>query len=124
MVDVEFIVQYLLLKHGKTVPEIRSNNTLTALKAIRVTGIISETDCEILLNGYKFLRRLENRLRIVHDYSMNDLGGSQEYLDIMARRLGYDPKLRHPGTELMKEYEKITGNIRSVYDRILGEESG
>jgi len=122
MVDVEFIVQYLLLKHGHTIPEIRSNNTLAALKAIRTASIIAAAECEILLNGYKFLRRLENRLRIVHDYSMNDLGGSQEYLDLLARRLGYDPKLRHPGKVLMKEYEEITEGVRGVYGLILGEE--
>ncbi|HZV81722.1 MAG TPA: bifunctional [glutamate--ammonia ligase]-adenylyl-L-tyrosine phosphorylase/[glutamate--ammonia-ligase] adenylyltransferase, partial [Geobacteraceae bacterium] len=121
MVDVEFIVQYLLLKHGHTMPEIRSNNTLVALKAIRGAGILGDEDGEILLVGYKFLRRLENRLRIVHDYSMNDLGGTQEYLDMLARRLGYDPKLRHPGDALMKEYEQITEGVRGVYERILGE---
>jgi glutamate-ammonia-ligase adenylyltransferase len=120
MVDVEFIVQYLLLKHGRMYSEIRSNNTLVALKSIRSAGIMDENDCNTLLNGYKFLRRLENRLRIVHDYSMNDLGGSREYLDMLARRLGYDPKLRHPGEVLMKEYEEITEGIRGVYERILG----
>lgn len=123
MVDVEFIVQYLLLKHGHSIPEIRSNNTLTALKSISTAGIIEGADCETLLSGYKFLRRLENRLRIVHDYSMNDLGGSQEYLDVLARRLGYDPKLRHPGKMLMNEYQALTERIRGVYERILGEES-
>ena len=82
---------------------------------------MSETDCEALITGYKFLRRLENRLRIVHDNSINDLGGTTEYLDMLARRLGYDPKLRHPGDELMHEYEAVTEGIRAVYDRILGE---
>ena len=55
---------------------------------------------------------------------MNDLGGSQEYLDMLARRLGYDPKLRHPGKALMKEYEEITEGVRGVYERILGEDGG
>ncbi len=123
MVDVEFIVQYLLLRYGHTMPELRSNNTLVALKAIRGAGILGEEDGETLVAGYKFLRRLENRLRIVHDYSMNDLGGSREYLDVLARRLGYDPKLRHPGDALLREYEQITEGIRGVYDRILGDEA-
>ena len=121
MVDVEFMVQYLLLKHGKACPEIRSNNTLTALKAIRSSGILEERDCDMLINGYKFLRRLENRLRIVHDNSINDLGGSQESLDLLARRLDYDPKLRHPGELLMREYSEVTEGIRSIYDCVLGE---
>jgi glutamate-ammonia-ligase adenylyltransferase len=122
MVDVEFIVQYLLLKHGCNTPDIRSINTLTALKAICSLGIVGSDACTSLLTGYKFLRRLENRLRIVHDYSINDLGGSREYLDMLARRLGYDPALRHPGEALMKEYEQVTEKIRGVYNMILGEE--
>jgi glutamate-ammonia-ligase adenylyltransferase len=121
MVDVEFIVQYLLLKHGRTLAEIRSNNTLTTLRAIHTTGLLGNEECSVLLNGYKFLRRLENRLRIIHDYSMNDLGGSQEYLDTLARRLGYDHQLRHPGEALIKDYEEITTRVRQVYDRILGD---
>jgi glutamate-ammonia-ligase adenylyltransferase len=124
MVDVEFIVQYLLLKYGHATEEIRCRNTLTTLKSIRSVGIMSEPDCEILLKGYKFLRRLENRLRIVHDNSINDLGGTRDNLDMLARRLGYDPKLRHPGDTLMKEYEEVTEGIRGVYDRILGEQAG
>jgi glutamate-ammonia-ligase adenylyltransferase len=123
MVDVEFIVQYLLLKYGQSIPEIRSKSTLTTLKSIRSAGILCETDCETLLSGYKFLRRLENRLRIVHDNSINDLGGTKENLDMLARRLGYDPKLRHPGDRLMNEYEAVTEGIRGVYERILGEQA-
>ena len=121
LVDVEFMVQYLLLRHGIQFPEIRSVNTLLAMKAMKGCGLLEEADFSTLQHGYKFLRRLENRLRLLHDSSMNDLGGSQEYLDKLARRLGYDPKLRHPGQALMDEYEQVTEAVRGVYERILGE---
>jgi glutamate-ammonia-ligase adenylyltransferase len=121
MVDVEFIVQYLQLKYGRDYPDLRPPNTLTALKAIRASALLSVEACTALLDGYKFLRRLENRLRIIHDYSMNDLGGPQDYLNKLARRLGYDPKLKNPGEELLKDYEKITGAVRGAYEQILGE---
>jgi glutamate-ammonia-ligase adenylyltransferase len=120
MVDIEFIVQYLQMKYGRDYPDIRQTNTITTLKAIRSYAILRDDDCATLLDGYKFLRRLENRLRIFHDYSMNDLGGPKDYLDKLARRLGYDPKLRNPGEVLLKDYEERTGAIRGVYDRILG----
>jgi glutamate-ammonia-ligase adenylyltransferase len=122
MVDVEFIVQYLQLGHGHTIPEIRNTNTLVSLKALRASGVLSPEDGESLIDGYKFLRRLENRLRIIHDYSMNDLGGSKNYLNKLALRLGYDPKLKNPGEVLMKEYEHVTDTVREVYARILGDE--
>ncbi len=118
MVDVEFVVQYLQLKHGRDFPEIRSTSTLTALKAMRSCGLLPAVDFELLLAGYKFLRRLENRLRIIHDYSMNDLGGPPKYLNKLAHRLGYDPKLKNPGDVLMADYETTTSAVRDVYTRI------
>jgi glutamate-ammonia-ligase adenylyltransferase len=121
MVDVEFIVQYLQLAYGREFPDIRSTNTVEALQAIKGCGLIPEEEGETLLNGYTCLRRLEYRLRIVHDYSMNDLGGSREYLNKLARRLGYDPNLRNPGEVMMKNYEEMTGAVRRVYDKILGK---
>jgi glutamate-ammonia-ligase adenylyltransferase len=122
MVDVEFIVQYLQLAWGRDFPCIRSTNTIEALQAIKECGLIPDEEGDTLLNGYTCLRRLENRLRIVHDYSMNDLGGSREYLNNLARRLGYDPNLQHPGEIMMKDYEEMTEAIRRVYDKILGDE--
>jgi glutamate-ammonia-ligase adenylyltransferase len=119
MVDVEFAAQYLQLKHGCSYPELRTTSTVIALKEIRTLGLLQEGDAETLLSGYKFLRKLENRLRIIHDYSVNDLGGPRNYINKLARRLGYDPKLKNPGAALLSDYEETTGRIRDCYDRIL-----
>ena len=120
MVDVEFIIQFLQLKHGFEHEEIRNCNTLRALEAMRQLAIMPESDFQALNEGYRFLRRLENRLRIIHDYSMNDLGGPIKYLNKLARRLGYDSMLKNPGQALMADYERVTGEVRAVYQRILG----
>jgi glutamate-ammonia-ligase adenylyltransferase len=119
MVDVEFIVQFFQLTYGRDYPTIRSANTLIALKSLKTCALLNSEDAQILVNGYKFLRRLENRLRIIHDYSMNDLGGPVRYLNKLARRLGYDARLKNPGEALIQDYEEITGAVRTVYDRIL-----
>jgi len=119
MLDVEFAVQYLLLKHGHRYPELRTTSTIVALKEIRTLALLTGDDAETLLTGYKFLRKMENRLRIIHDYSVNDLSGSKTYLNKLALRLGYDPKLKNPGTSLISDYEETTGRIRDCYDRIL-----
>jgi [glutamine synthetase] adenylyltransferase / [glutamine synthetase]-adenylyl-L-tyrosine phosphorylase len=122
MVDVEFVVQYLQLSYGHLHPELRSCNTLAALGAMQQLGILVEDDYQALAEGYRFLRRLENRLRIIHDYSMNDLGGPLKYLNKLARRLGYDPLLKNPGEFLMADYERVTSSVRAVYDKVLGKE--
>jgi glutamate-ammonia-ligase adenylyltransferase len=121
IVDVEFITQYLQLKFGCRYPELRTTSTIVALKEIGVLGLLPEHYSEALLSGFTFLRRLENRLRIIHDYSANDLAGSKSYMNKLARRLGYDPALRNPGAALISDYEETTGRIRDCYTRILGE---
>jgi glutamate-ammonia-ligase adenylyltransferase len=118
MVDVEFAVQYLQLKEGYRFPELRTTSTVVAIKEIRALELLPEGTAEILLTGYKFLRKLENRLRIIHDYSVNDLSGTKLYLNKLARRLGYDSKLKNPGAAMISDYEEMTGKIRDVFDRL------
>jgi [glutamine synthetase] adenylyltransferase / [glutamine synthetase]-adenylyl-L-tyrosine phosphorylase len=123
MVDVEFTVQYLQLTYGHQHWEYRNCNTLGALEAMRHLGTVSEPDYQALAEGYRFLRRLENRLRLIHDYSMNDLGGPLRYLNKLARRLGYDPLLKNPGEALMADYERVTTSVRGVYEKYLNREA-
>lgn len=123
MVDVEFIAQYLQLRYGQHYPELRCQNSVVALKEVQTLGIITQQDAETLISGYKFLRKLENRLRLLHDHSINDLAGDQRYLDKLARHLAYDSQLRHPGKALLKDYETTTEGIRDVYERVLGEQA-
>ena len=118
MVDVEFAVQYLQLKVGCNTPELRTPSTVTALQEICRLGLLPEGSAETLLTGYKYLRKLENRLRIIHDYSANGLTGTRIYLNKLARRMGYDPKLKNPGANLISDYEDITSKIRDVFNRL------
>jgi glutamate-ammonia-ligase adenylyltransferase len=118
MVDVEFAVQYLQLRDGCRFPELRTTSTVVALKEISTLGLLPDGSAQTLLTGYKFLRKLENRLRIIHDYSVNDLSGTKIYLNKLARHLGYDPKLKTPGAALICDYEQMTGRIRDVFDRL------
>jgi glutamate-ammonia-ligase adenylyltransferase len=123
IVDVEFAVQYLQLKYGIRNPQLRTTSTIVALKEIRTIGLLPETDAEALLSGFKFLRKLENRLRIIHDYSVNDLSGPKNYMNKLARRLGYDAGLKNPGAALISDYEETTGRIRECYARLFAEQT-
>jgi len=121
LVDVEFIAQYLQLLHGGEHPELRLNNTLEILYRLQKLGLISPAEHDILSRGYKFLRRLENRLRLVHDQSINDLSSDRQYLVKLARRLGYPDRPRRPEVAFLEEYRNVTEQIRRVFQAYLGE---
>jgi len=119
MVDVEFLCQYLQLKHGGRHPELRTGNTLEALKALADLHLLSTGEYEHLSRSYKFLRRLENKLRLVHDQSINELSGEATYLRKLALRLGYPEEPTGPDLALLNDYRQATEGIRAIFDRIL-----
>ena len=120
LVDVEFIAQYMQLRYGFRYPELRRPNTIEVLNRMGESGIVPKSVSEMLVAGYRFLRKLENRLRIVHDHSVNDLDRSRDYLNRLARRMGYPQNLKEPGVALINEYEEVTGKIRDCYEKIVG----
>ncbi len=119
MVDVEFLVQYLQLRYGATVEKIRLSNTLAALQAIKDNGLLPPAEANALSAGYKFLRRLENKLRLVHDQSFNNVATDKRTLRKLARRLGYVGKTSLPEEQLAADYKRITENIRQLFDHYL-----
>lgn len=121
LVDVEFLAQFLQILHGGEHPALRSANTLAVLEELRRLELLSEADYKILAGGYKFLRRLENKLRLVHDQSINDLSGEKIYLRKLARRLGYSDRPRYPETAFLEDYRKHTEEIRQVFLKHLGD---
>jgi len=117
LVDVEFLVQYLQLLHGGTCMPLQHQNTLEALKVLRRESILSKTDYRLLASGYQFLRRLENRLRLIHDQSINAFDDDPVSLAKLAWRLGY--RQDRASERLMNDYHSATENIRAIFDRYL-----
>ncbi len=122
MVDVEFLVQYLQLRHGREHPSIRDRNTLAALQELQEKRLIRPNDGNLLASGYKFLRRLENKLRLVHDQSINELSAEPDYLAKLARYLGYSSPSGRPEQAFLDEYSEVTRDIRNLFEQYLEKE--
>jgi [glutamine synthetase] adenylyltransferase / [glutamine synthetase]-adenylyl-L-tyrosine phosphorylase len=123
LLDIDFIVQYLQLAHGVRDERLQVRSTLTGLAALEEARLIDGDMAAILRDGYRFLRRIESRLRIVRDRSAEHLPATAEGLEVMARRLGYrQQQLQSAGARLLADYRERTAAIRDVYERILGAE--
>jgi [glutamine synthetase] adenylyltransferase / [glutamine synthetase]-adenylyl-L-tyrosine phosphorylase len=122
MVDVEFLAQYLQLRFGRNNPDLQKTNTLETLQGLCRHHILSESEHTELAQGYKFLRRMENKLRLVHDQSINDLSGERDDLVKLAQRLGYPPGPQKPEAALLEDYRRSTESIREIFSRHLGTE--
>jgi glutamate-ammonia-ligase adenylyltransferase len=117
LVDVEFAAQFLQLAHGHEHPSIRTGTTPVALKRLREAGLLDEASFEALSKGYDFLRRVELRLRIVHDFAVDHLPEDGPPLAQLARRLGYYGA--SPGARFLAEYDRVTVAVRQAFDAVV-----
>ncbi len=111
--DVEFAVQLLQIVHGRRDPMLREPNTLRALTTLAEEGYVAQADAELLADAYRFLRRLEHRLQIVHDLQTHDLPADPHARTTLARSLGLAD-----AAALQDEYERQTELVRGIHERL------
>ncbi len=73
ILDVEFIVQALQLRHGGEVAGLDSQNTREAAHVLHQAGLLTSRQHSRLMDNYEFLRRVEFRLRREHNSPVNEI---------------------------------------------------
>jgi [glutamine synthetase] adenylyltransferase / [glutamine synthetase]-adenylyl-L-tyrosine phosphorylase len=112
LLDLQFIVQYLQLRHS--LPE---TNTGRALDLLIGNGCLDPADGNILREGRSFLFRLEAMQRLLEERSASSLPRDPEGCRRLALFLGMES-----GEALLEEYRETTGSIRRVYEGVFGGE--
>ncbi len=92
IIDVEFIMQYLVLSHACNHPELTGNiGNIALLKLAGKLGLISMQTAETVRVAYREFRRLQHQLRLSEDSylagTMPDAGKSQRSARIDADSL-------------------------------------
>jgi glutamate-ammonia-ligase adenylyltransferase len=124
LVDIEFLTQMLQLTHGYRSAKLRRRETLEALKMLREEKILTGREYRLLAEGYLFLRRLDHRLRLERDQSIDAFDAEPERLQSIGQALGYDGGPRRArknnqesGAKLLHEYRTRREQIRACYER-------
>ena len=115
IMDVEFAAQYLQLVHGHAHPSLRTTGTSPALRAAARLAIAPLAPLELLDEGYRFLRGIELRLRVVHDQPIHKLPEARDELARLARRCGFPD-----GGVLLERIARWQHDIRGAYLQLLG----
>ncbi len=117
--DVEYIVQYLQLLHGASLPELKDANLFHALEALERRRLLNADETDSLRRGYRFLRQVENRIQLNHLRQTHRLPGDPADLRRIARGLG------HEGTESFRgRLAASSARIRMVYRRLFQSAAG
>ena len=82
--------------------------------------MLPQEDCLLARRAYDLLRRLESRIRIVHDRASDELPATQAGLTKLARRMGYGGgDARSPGEALLADYLDMRARVRELFERLV-----
>jgi glutamate-ammonia-ligase adenylyltransferase len=119
LIDVEFVVQLLQLRHGHADPQLRARAVLPALAALEVAGVLPAAEARTLREGYTFLRRLESRLRLERNEAAEAVEGDAGGLLALARQLAYGGTDAEAVAALEADLARHRDAIRAVYEHRL-----
>ncbi|QMU55626.1 MAG: hypothetical protein GKS04_00225 [Candidatus Mycalebacterium zealandia] len=111
MVDVEFLVQSMQLKHGGKHLELRTPNTLEALDRLISLEIVGEKEGKSLRDSYIFLGTISILQGIFRKKHGNRIGPDD--FERLAREFEQFPTV----DKLRKEYISKTRTTRKIYKR-------
>jgi glutamate-ammonia-ligase adenylyltransferase len=114
--DIEFAVQILQHSHAHRAEGLRVTNTLAALDAARLEGLIADREARWLADGYTFLSRLRNRLYLMAGRGVDVLPVKPERLEALGIAMGFTDQ---PRQELEEAYLRVTRRVRRVAEPII-----
>ena len=119
--DLEFVAQALQLLHGARAPQVRGRSAPGALEALAEAGRIPAEMRDELLDAYRFLRRVENRLQMEDERQTHALPANGPARERLARTLfsGPDALARFDA-----RLEAVRGAVRARFDALVKRTGG
>jgi glutamate-ammonia-ligase adenylyltransferase len=114
LIDVEFIAQYLQLRHATEHPDVLATNTVSALMSLRDHGLIDQAAAEPLLQSAQLLNTLAHLLRLASDDAFDPTEAPDGLKSLIANACG-EPELGRV-TQKVDESQAI---IRQLYDELV-----
>ena len=115
MVDMEFMIQYLQLLHGRKYPALQDPHTIQVLDTLGKLSLLKGSQSSILKEAYLFFRTLESRIRIVHNLPAHLLPRDPGKLTSLALRMGYERP-----EQLLNQFEKLRKAVKRIFQEIFG----
>ncbi|MER7573054.1 bifunctional [glutamine synthetase] adenylyltransferase/[glutamine synthetase]-adenylyl-L-tyrosine phosphorylase [Streptomyces sp. NPDC126514] len=113
--DVEWTVQLLQLRHGATLPGLRTTRTRAALSAAAAAGLIPAQDAATLDEAWVLATRVRNAVMLVRGRAGDTFPSDTREVAAVGRYLGYGPG--HVG-DMLDDYRRTARRARAVVDEL------
>lgn len=121
LVDVEWTVQLLQLRHAGRIPALRTPSTLPALKALADNGLVTAADADILADAWRLASRLRNAIMIARGRHSDALPTDARELEAIGVLIG---RQRGQASELIEQWARASRRAAQVVTRYFWEDAG
>jgi glutamate-ammonia-ligase adenylyltransferase len=114
--DLEFLVQFLQIRHGRKHPGVRAPALKDAVVALGEAGVLTEEEKGILLRAHRFERLVENRYQLMEERTAREVSRESPLLARLAASMGYcgdAPELRK---SLLSDWDEAARSVRRLVD--------
>jgi len=116
--NIEFSVQALQLINGGKIPDVKSSNTLLAVKKLKVNNILTQSESKVFTEAYIFYRRIEHFLQLMNDTQTHTIPSEGELLEKLSGFLGFE------NTRIfLHQVNKYRDDVLKIYNSIVGGDS-
>ncbi len=114
--EIEFFAQTQQLIWGGRYPELRPRATCEALRALAAAGRLESIVSGRLIQAYRFLRRLENRLQMVDDQQTHSIPDDAAAFETIAAMMGHDSADAFAAA-LLKELRAVESHYAVLFEK-------
>ncbi|HYA79324.1 MAG TPA: bifunctional [glutamine synthetase] adenylyltransferase/[glutamine synthetase]-adenylyl-L-tyrosine phosphorylase, partial [Methylocystis sp.] len=116
-IDIEFIVQFLQLRHGAERPDCLSTSTIEALEKLETAGLLAPQAAQTLIEASDLYQALTQALRLAIDVDFSPERAPRGLCDLVLRAAGaadipaLEARLREQQTRVRRLFVEIVGVV-------------
>jgi len=116
--DIEWVAQWLAMKHGAAFHYLQTPNTLYQLEAARDAALISEPEFTVLQSAFLWLHRAQLRHQIAREGGAGAVKSDSVELKIWAKALFPEMEETAALERFKTEWENHTTQTRAIFERV------
>ena len=117
--DVEFVIQFMQMLNGSNQASLRTPNTLRAIGRLERARCLTHEEADLLAGNYRWLRKLEHRLQLMHNQQTHSLPSDLSIRFAMAKRMGVHTLKSRTLDVFHDRLDEVTRLNRVILDHLL-----
>jgi glutamate-ammonia-ligase adenylyltransferase len=115
--DLEFLVQFLQIKHGRNCSAVRTPGMKAAIEGLFAGRVLSGEERDTLLKAHEFERLVENRYQLMEEWASREISRESPMLVRLAGSLGYRGDASSVRRSFLNDWDDTASAVRQLVDK-------